>query len=131
MGTAGFAAPASPAVYAAPERLPAPPARPQELTSRYGGYYIFTITTPPEQEGGAEAAVRRMSPGARLTYALAGTRKYELPVGEVTLAGIFDAMEAAKQHVTVLDWGVANATLEEVRRQAAWGECSRRQEAGA
>ena len=110
---------------------PRPPARPQELTSRYGGYYIFTITTPPEQEGGAEAAVRRMSPGARLTYALAGTRKYELPVGEVTLAGIFDAMEAAKQHVTVLDWGVANATLEEVRRQAAWGECSRRQEAGA
>lgn len=48
---------------------------------------VFTITTPPEQEGEADALVRRVSPGARLTYALAGTRKYELPVGEVTLPG--------------------------------------------
>ena len=48
---------------------------------------VFTITTPPEQEEAADATVRKMSPGARLTYALAGTRKYELPVQEVTLPG--------------------------------------------
>lgn len=48
---------------------------------------VFTITTPTEQEEAADALVRRVSPGARLTYALAGTRKYELPVGEVTLPG--------------------------------------------
>lgn len=60
---------------------------PKELTSRYGGYYIFTITTPPHQDAAAHALVLGMSPGARLTYALAGTRKYELPVGEVTLPG--------------------------------------------
>ncbi|EFN57407.1 hypothetical protein CHLNCDRAFT_30336 [Chlorella variabilis] len=87
---------------------------PKELTSRYGGYYIFTITTPPHQDAAAHALVLGMSPGARLTYALAGTRKYELPVGEVTLPDVFAVMEEAKKKVTVLDWGVSNATLEEV-----------------
>jgi ABC-type multidrug transport system ATPase subunit len=60
---------------------------PKELTARYGGYYVFTLTTPPSQEAAAHDLVLRMSPGARLTYALAGTRKYELPVTEVTLPG--------------------------------------------
>jgi hypothetical protein len=145
---------------------------PKELTSRYGGYLVFTITTPLEQEAAAHALVTRMSPGARLTYALAGTRKYELPVQEVTLpgavaccswgtsavqgvkngcccrfcsicgtaphlwaphpllahphprpaspsAGVFETMEAAKAELRVLDWGVANATLEEVSAAVA------------
>ncbi len=63
----------------------------------------------------ADALVRKMAPSARLTYALAGTRKYELPVEEVTLAAVFEAMETATAGVLqVLDWGIANATLEEV-----------------
>ena len=48
---------------------------------------VFTITTPIEQEAAADALVRRLAPGARLTYTLAGTRKYELPVDQVPLAG--------------------------------------------
>ncbi len=60
---------------------------PKALTSRYGGYLVFTITVPPAEEQQAEALVRRLSPGARLTYALGGTRKYELPTSEVTLPG--------------------------------------------
>jgi ABC-type multidrug transport system ATPase subunit len=90
---------------------------PKELTARHGGYYVFTLTVPaePGQEEAAEALVRRIAPGARLTYALAGTRKYELPVEQVSLSGVFEAMEgAAAEGVRVLDWGVANATLEEV-----------------
>ena len=91
---------------------------PKELTSRYGGYYVFTITTPPEQEAAAHALVLQLSPSARLTYSLAGrthcTRKYELPTAECSLAGVFDAMSCAKGELTVLDWGIANATLEEV-----------------
>lgn len=77
----------------ASDRHAAPPPPPtlnttvQELTARHGDYYVFTISTPPEQEDAADALVRRMSPGARCTYALAGTRKYELPVAEVTLPG--------------------------------------------
>lgn len=92
---------------------------PKALTSRYGGYLVFTVTVPPAEEQQADALVRRLSPGARLTYALGGTRKYELPTNEVTLPAVFDAMSAAKQQLTVLDWGIANATLEEVFIQLA------------
>eukprot|EP00887_Chlorella_sp_A99_P004767 scaffold4.g4767.t1 len=89
---------------------------PKELTARYGGYYVFSLTTPPEQEAAADALVRGMSPGARLTYAVGGCRKYEVPVEEVTLAGVFEAMEGAARagELQIVDWGIANATLEEV-----------------
>ncbi|KAL6775733.1 ABCA3A [Auxenochlorella protothecoides x Auxenochlorella symbiontica] len=87
---------------------------PQELTSRYADFYVYTIMTPPEQGEAAHKLVLSMSPNARQTYALAGTRKYELPVADVTLAEVFNEMTAASNHLTILDWGIANATLEEV-----------------
>lgn len=59
--------------------------------------------------------MRALSPGARCTYALAGTRKYELPVGEVTLPGESRALgagwwrEQAGRHVESAGGrGVAN-----------------------
>lgn len=75
---------------------------------------VFTITVPASQEAAAQAFVRRMSPTARLTYSVGGTLKFELPTSEVSLAAVFGAMGEAKQQLQVLDWGVANATLEEV-----------------
>ncbi|KXZ51666.1 hypothetical protein GPECTOR_11g119 [Gonium pectorale] len=87
---------------------------PREITSRYAGYLVFTLTVGPGHEDAARAFVAAMSPNARLTYALGGTFKYELPTADVSLAGVFDAMATAKGQMAVLDWGVANATLEEV-----------------
>jgi len=132
---------------------------PKEVTSRYGGYYVFTLTVPAGQENAARRfAQRRLAPSARLTYSVGGTLKFELPTSEVTLSAVFSAMAAAKaraeayveggaeglaradggeeeceadareralllaapagsaaqQPLEVLDWGVANATLEEV-----------------
>lgn len=58
--------------------------------------------------------VAGLSPNAVLTYELGGTLKYELPTSEVTLSSVFAAVNAAKQRLSILDWGVANATLEEV-----------------
>ena len=87
---------------------------PREITSRYAGYFVFTLTVAPGHEEAAQAFVRRMSPAARLTYALGGTFKYELPQADVSLAGVFAAMAGAKASMQVLDWGVANATMEEV-----------------
>lgn len=75
---------------------------------------VFTIMTPAEEGESAHRLVLSMSPNARQTYSLAGTRKYELPVSDVTLAGVFEAMTTAAAHLTILDWGIANATLEEV-----------------
>lgn len=89
---------------------------PKDLTARFGGYLSFTITTPPHQEAVAAAAVKSMSQNARLVYALGGTQKYELPLTEVEVDGVFRRMEEIKlrREVDVLDWGVSNATLEEV-----------------
>jgi hypothetical protein len=75
---------------------------------------MFTITVPSSQEAAAQSFVRAMSPTSRLTYSVGGTLKFELPTSEVSLAAVFGAMAEAKQQLQVLDWGVANATLEEV-----------------
>ena len=40
--------------------------------------------------------------------------RYELPTSEVSIGRVFAAMEGAKGRLTVLDWGIANCTLEEV-----------------
>jgi ABC-type multidrug transport system ATPase subunit len=86
---------------------------------RYGGYLVMTLTVAAGQEAQARAFVERLSPNARLTYSVGGTLKFELPTSDVTLSGVFAAMAAAKadasaERLDVLDWGVANATLEEV-----------------
>jgi ABC-type multidrug transport system ATPase subunit len=89
---------------------------PKDLTARFGGYLSFTITTPPHQEAAAAKVVKSMSPNARLVYALGGTQKYELPLSEVEVDRCFRRMEEVKlrKELEVLDWGVSNATLEEV-----------------
>jgi ABC-type multidrug transport system ATPase subunit len=88
---------------------------PKEITSRYAGFFVFSISVPMEQEGRAKAVVLAMAPGAVLTYSLSGTLKYELPTSQVSLSGVFKAVNDAKTAgLTILDWGVANATLEEV-----------------
>ena len=37
-----------------------------------------------------------------------------LPLQDVSLSGVFQHMNQVKSQLEVLDWGVANATLEEV-----------------
>ena len=44
----------------------------------------------------AAAVVRGLAPSARLVYALGGTQKFELPVGEAAVDAIFWRMEAVK-----------------------------------
>lgn len=89
---------------------------PKELTSRYGEFLVLTIMTPPDAESlqRAEAFVQGLAPSARRTYVVGGTQRFELPMSEVSLSHVFTAMENSKGRLQVLDWGVANATLEEV-----------------
>ena len=88
---------------------------PKELTSRFGGYFNFTITT---NSGGVQAArefIMRLSPNATRTYQVGGTQKFELPNTDVTMPEIFNAMrDSSKHRFELLDWNLANATLEEV-----------------
>ncbi len=58
--------------------------------------------------------MRRFSPNGKLVYHLGGTRRYELPTNEVTLAQVFEHVDSAAKDINILDWAVSNATLEEV-----------------
>jgi len=74
------------------------------------------LTTPPHQEATAAGIIKSMAPGAKLVYSLGGTQKYELPLGQITIDDVFRRMEEVKyrKELEILDWGVSNATLEEV-----------------
>jgi ABC-type multidrug transport system ATPase subunit len=90
---------------------------PREVTARHGGFLVFTLAVPAGREADAKALVERaVCRDARLTYSVGGTLRFELPAGSVALSAVFRAMAAAKVAADppVLDWGVANATLEEV-----------------
>ena len=48
---------------------------PKEITGRYAGYLVFSITVPYDQEPKARQLIETMSPTATLTYALGATLK--------------------------------------------------------
>ncbi|XP_062199155.1 ABC transporter A family member 7-like [Phragmites australis] len=94
---------------------------PKELKGRYGGTYIFTMTTSPDQEQEVEQLVHQFSPSANKIYHLSGTQKFELPKQEVRIAQVFHAVENAKTHLTIHAWGLVDTTLEDVFIKVARG----------
>ncbi|CAN6456039.1 unnamed protein product [Victoria cruziana] len=94
---------------------------PKELRARYGGSYIFTMTTSASHEGEVENLVRQISPTANKIYHLSGTQKFELPKQEVRIADVFRAVEHAKSKLSVQAWGLADTTLEDVFIKVARG----------
>ncbi|KAF7850561.1 hypothetical protein BT93_L5312 [Corymbia citriodora subsp. variegata] len=87
---------------------------PKELKARYGGSYVFTMTTSSTYEEEVEKMVRCLSPGAKRIYQISGTQKFELPKHEVKIADVFQVVENAKSRFTVHAWGLADTTLEDV-----------------
>ena len=77
---------------------------------------MLTVTTQAGvEEDKVKSLVHSMTPNAKLTYALAGTQKFELPTADVSLASIFETIGGAEKNgVSIRDWGISNATLEEV-----------------
>ncbi|CAE6075406.1 unnamed protein product [Arabidopsis arenosa] len=87
---------------------------PKELKGRYGGFYVFTMTTSLEHEKDVEVLVRDVSPNAKKIYHIAGTQKFEIPKDEVRISEVFQAVEKAKSNFKVFAWGLADTTLEDV-----------------
>lgn len=85
-----------------------------ELKARYGGSYVFSITTSSDNEVEVENMVRCLCPNANRVYHLSGTQKFELPKHEVKIADVFQLVENAKSRFTVYAWGMADTTLEDV-----------------
>ncbi|KAG6404043.1 hypothetical protein SASPL_136279 [Salvia splendens] len=94
---------------------------PKELKARYGGSYVFTMTTSPDHEQEVENLVRILSPNANKIYQISGTQKFELPKQEIRIADVFEAVEKAKSRFTVQAWGLADTTLEDVFIKVARG----------
>ena len=72
------------------------------------------MTTSGDHEKEVEKMVRTLSPSANKVYQLSGTQKFELPRNEVTIAGVFRSVEAAKRQFRVFAWGLTDTTLEDV-----------------
>ncbi|OEL15595.1 ABC transporter A family member 8 [Dichanthelium oligosanthes] len=92
-----------------------------QLKARFGGTYIFTMTTSPDQEKEVEQLVHQFSPSANKIYHLSGTQKFELPKQEVKIAHVFAAVENAKRRLTIHAWGLVDTTLEDVFIKVARG----------
>ncbi|XP_019100203.1 PREDICTED: ABC transporter A family member 4-like isoform X2 [Camelina sativa] len=87
---------------------------PKELKGRYGGSYVFTMTTSSEHEKDVEMLVQDVSTNAKKIYHIAGTQKFEIPKEEVRISEVFQAVEKAKGNFKVFAWGLADTTLEDV-----------------
>ncbi|KAK7304601.1 hypothetical protein VNO77_42484 [Canavalia gladiata] len=94
---------------------------PKELKARYGGTYVFTMTTSMDHEKDVENLVQQLSPNANKIYHISGTQKFELPKDEIRMANVFRAVETAKRNFTVSAWGLADTTLEDVFIKVARG----------
>ncbi|KAJ0049063.1 hypothetical protein Pint_15240 [Pistacia integerrima] len=70
---------------------------PKELRARYGGSYVFTMTTSADHEAEVESMIKHLSPSATKIYQISGTQKFELPKHEVWIADVFQAVEDAKR----------------------------------
>ncbi|KAL2646002.1 hypothetical protein AAZV13_05G025600 [Glycine max] len=86
----------------------------KELKARYGGTYVFTMTTSSDHEKDVENMVQKLTPNANKIYHLSGTQKFELPKGDVRITDVFQAVDAAKRNFTVSAWGLVDTTLEDV-----------------
>ncbi|KAK4799709.1 hypothetical protein SAY86_025074 [Trapa natans] len=87
---------------------------PKELKARYGGSYVFTMTTSPAHEVEVENLLKGLCASAKRVYQISGTQKFEIPKQGVRISDVFDAVESAKSRFTVYAWGLADTTLEDV-----------------
>ncbi|XP_024530471.1 ABC transporter A family member 8 isoform X2 [Selaginella moellendorffii] len=85
-----------------------------DLKSRYGGSYTFTVTTSPSKELEVVGLVHTWSPRGKRTYNLSGTQKFQLPKEGVELSRVFRDTENAKETLELQAWGLADTTLEDV-----------------
>jgi ABC-type multidrug transport system ATPase subunit len=92
-----------------------------QLKARYGGTYVFTMTTSSDHEQEVEQLVHRLSPSASRIYHISGTQKFELPKQEVKIADVFYAVESAKRRFSIYAWGLVDTTLEDVFIKVAKG----------
>jgi len=86
----------------------------QHLKSRFGKGYHLEINTDESHEKAVEDFVQNTFKGAELKEVHAGRLKYEVPQQDISLSGIFAAMEEAKPRFQIKDYAVSQSTLEQI-----------------
>ncbi|CAI7772154.1 unnamed protein product [Closterium sp. NIES-54] len=86
----------------------------RQLTTRYGGTYVLTVTTPLDEEENIGRVVNTICPNAKRIYSLAGTQKFEMPMAEVEVADVFATIASVRDQMSIRAWGFTNTTLEDV-----------------
>ena len=84
------------------------------LTAEYC-LQMFTVSVKEGDEPKAQQLVAKMSKNYKETYSIAGTCKYQIPMADIQLSQIFQRVsEATASGMQIIDWGVHNASLEDV-----------------
>ena len=61
---------------------------PMQLSSKFGGYLMMTITSTEDHAQQVQAFVKQLAPSAQLKYHLGGTQKFILDVNDVKLSQV-------------------------------------------
>eukprot|EP00727_Mastigamoeba_balamuthi_P010047 m51a1_g5665 hypothetical protein (842) ;mRNA; r:913726-916709 len=83
------------------------------LKDRFGGGYSIKLSFKPENEERVDKFVESVAPGAKETDSLKGLKSFRIPAG-VSVAGLLGQMVASQSDGIIVNWGLAQATLEDV-----------------
>jgi ABC-type multidrug transport system ATPase subunit len=87
---------------------------PLSLTKSYGDYLQVNLNLPPNRLDDATELLKDLSPSMTLKEGLGGTQKYELLGNETNVQAVLKTIIEHKDRLEIEDWGVQNASLEDV-----------------
>jgi len=85
-----------------------------QLKNKYGSGYMFSIQYSPDQERAALDFLHARFPHAQQRDSFPGHLVYNLPSGTFRVSELFEVMISESPKHGIVDWGLTQATLEDV-----------------
>jgi len=83
------------------------------LKNKFGDGFKLTLNCSREGQD-VSALLADLCSGARLVHSLGRQQTFVLPIEDVDVAKLFNTLERQKRHHGVTEWGISQASLEEV-----------------
>jgi len=87
---------------------------PKEITKTHGGHYVISATCSAGMQQRVHDFFKSVSGNAQCTYAVAETMKFSIPLEDIKISELFGKLQAQANAIGLTDWGISNASLEEV-----------------
>jgi len=88
---------------------------PLYLKQKYGGGFRLSFIMASNEAEVPEELLRRLSPaGVELAYAFGKSRTYLLAQQDLALSAVFEVLDSARGRLGIREWGLSQATLDEV-----------------